>query len=247
MTTGRPVGGACTSSASCAAGLSCRTTTARGDTTYPGGYCSKPCTASTECGAGNECIGGSQSTLQFYGEPNGFCAGGCPSAGGVSTCRSGYTCGFAASGTPGLCWIDPIPPFNGGAQATNTGVACTADTCQPSAMNPLLGFCFKAALPDGGSSGFTQGYCSADCGYDNTGTFCGNSATCIQLGAPPDELFVCLSKCSAPNTVSTCRSGYTCFGITQADGGTGGVCYRSCTVVGCASGTTCNTGTGQCQ
>lgn len=245
----QPIGGACASSTNCQAGLTCRMTTQRGDATYPGGYCSKACTTSTDCGGTNACLGGAQSSLQFYGEPNGFCAAGCASAGSQSSCRQGYACEFAATGSPGNCWLTPTPAFNGGTPATNTGIACTSDTCQPSGTNSLLSFCFKATQPDGGFSGWTQGYCSADCGFDNTGTFCGSNATCVTLGTPPNDNDVCLARCSAPGTRSTCRAGYSCYGLRNPDGGTpvNSICYPDCTIVACQTGTTCNTTSGQCQ
>ncbi|MDP3153875.1 MAG: hypothetical protein Q8N23_14480, partial [Archangium sp.] len=243
-TTNQPVGGACASTSNCASGLTCKTTTTRGDVVYPSGYCTKPCAASTECGAGNECIGGSQSTLQFYGESAGFCVNSCPSAGSISTCRSGYTCEFNEAGMPGVCWLDPIPNFNGGAQATNSGNACTVDTCQPSGMNPLLSVCLKANLPDGGASGWTQGYCTADCSFDNTGNFCGSTATCVTLGQAPNTSDLCLKTCATPGGRSTCRNpGYSCFALS---GGTTNICYPDCTITGCSTGT-CSTVSGQCQ
>jgi hypothetical protein len=244
----QPIGGPCTSSPNCQAGLSCRQTTARGDATYPGGYCSKACTTQADCGGTNDCLGGSMSTLQFYGETTGFCAAGCASAGSQSSCRTGYTCEWAANGTPGWCWMSTIPPFSGGGQATNTGLPCTTDACQPANVNSLLSFCFNATLPDGGASGWTGGNCSADCSYDNTGTFCGATATCVTLGMPPNDSQVCLSTCSGPGTRSTCRNpGYTCRALRAPDGGvsTTNICYPDCTITGCTTGT-CNATTGQC-
>ncbi len=251
-TTGpQPVGGPCTSSGSCQIGLTCKTVTQRGDVTYPGGYCSKPCTTQTDCGLGNDCVGGAQSTLQFYGEANGFCVAECPNAQTQSTCRQGYTCDFAPAGQTGICWLNPIPPFNGGGPATNSGNPCTANGCQPSSMNPLLNICLKATLTDGGFSGYVGGYCTADCSYDNTGTatFCGTTATCVRLGAPPDDSFFCLQKCTTPGGRSNCRNpGYACFALRGADGGVSGtnICYADCVATGCPTGT-CNTTTGVCQ
>ena len=244
----QPIGGACATAGNCQTGLTCKQTTTRGDATYPGGYCTKACAMQTDCGTGNDCIGGAQSALQFYGESTGFCVSECLSAGTQSNCRSGYLCEFNAAGQPGLCWLNPIPPFSGGGQATNSGNPCTADTCQPSNVNPLLSFCFDATMPDGGFSGWTGGNCSADCSYDNVGTFCGPTATCITLGQAPNTSEVCLGTCSGPGTRSTCRAGYSCFGLRAPDGGVSAtsICYPDCTITGCQAGT-CNTTSGQCQ
>ena len=251
------IGGPCASSPNCQAGLTCRITTQRGDTTYPGGYCSKACSTDPDCGTGSECVGGPQSSLQFYGEPSGFCVNVCPSAGSQSTCRSGYTCEFNVAGSPGDCWLTPIPNFNGGGIASNTGAMCTTDNCQPTGVSSLLGFCFKGTPRDGGTAptGFPGGYCTADCSYDNLGTFCGTNGTCIQFnGGTANEFFGCLAKCptpAAPLTSNGCRFGYACIPIGLGDGGTTGACYRSCATAGatpCASPTpTCNTNTGLCQ
>jgi hypothetical protein len=173
---------------------------------------------------------------------------GCASAGSQSNCRAGYQCEFADPGTAGLCWLNPIPPFSAGGQATNSGQPCTTDSCQPSNVNSLLTFCFKATLADGGFSGWTGGNCSADCSYDNTGTFCGSNATCVTLGTPPNDYMACLGTCATAGQRSTCRAGYSCFGLRGADGGASGtnICYPDCTITGCSAGT-CNTTTGQCM
>ena len=225
--------------------MTCKTATVRGDATYPGGYCTKACTTQTDCGGTNNCIGGATSSLQFYGETSAFCAAGCPSAGSISTCRTGYTCEFNATALPGVCWLDPIPTFNGGGQATNTGAACTtSSTCQnpPSA---LLGYCITATTSDGGVSGWTQGYCTANCAFDNTGAFCGANGTCITLGTAPNTSDVCLKTCPTAGSRTGCRSpGYSCFNVS---GGTTNICYPDCSITGCTSPMTCNATTGACQ
>ncbi|MGV3619533.1 MAG: hypothetical protein ACO1OB_01880, partial [Archangium sp.] len=239
----QPVGGACTSNSNCASGLYCKTATVRGDATYPGGYCTKACAADTECGAaGNVCVV-QGSGFQWYGEPNSFCVAGCPSAGSQSTCRSGYQCEFGATGSPGICWLNPIPPFNGGGQATSSGNACTSDAQCQNPPNPLLGYCIPETGMNG-PTGWTGGHCTADCSGDNTGSFCGNNATCVTLGTEPNTSDVCLRTCASPGTRSTCRTGYACFALS---GGTTNICYPDCTVTGCDTGQTCNTGTGHCQ
>ena len=253
----QPIGGPCASSMNCQSGLACKTATQVGTSPYPGGYCTKACAQPTDCPAGAECIGGPQSSLQFYGEPSGFCAAICPSAGSQGPCRNGYTCEFNAAGMPGNCWLNPIPNFNGGGIASNTGAACTTDTCQPSGVSSLLSFCFKGVPRDGGTAptGFPGGYCSADCSYDNLNTFCGTNGTCIQFnGGTANEYFGCLAKCptpGAPLTGNGCRTGYACIGVGLPDGGSSGACYRSCASAGatpCASpAPTCNSSTGLCQ
>jgi hypothetical protein len=238
-TTLQPIGGACTSASNCQAGLFCKQTTTRGDATMPGGYCTKACSTSTDCGGGAGCIGGASTALAFFGESTGFCAGSCPSAGAQSTCRTGYLC-YGQTGAAGFCYLQTLPPFNGGGTPP-AGAPCSSDTQCQNPPDPALGFCFPPTLSDGGASGWTDGYCSADCGLDNTGTFCGPNGACLTLGTAPNEFDACLQKCPGPGTRSTCRTGYTCEDI-----GNGGVCFPDCLAVGCPSGGTCDTGTGQC-
>jgi hypothetical protein len=218
-------------------------TTSRGDGTYTGGFCTKTCTAPADCGANAACLGGMGSSLTYYGEANSLCVPTCAAPGTQSTCRTGYTCYGTAPN--GFCWIDPIPPFNGGGAATKTGTTCTMDTACQNPPSADFGFCFPPTQSDGGVSIWTQGYCSAECSLDNTGMFCGTNAQCVEVGTTANPFQVCLSNCPAPGGRSNCRTGYTCFDLSGTNTPPG-VCFPDCGKTGCTTGT-CNTTTGQCQ
>ena len=71
------------------------------------------------------------------------------------------------------------------------------------------------------------------------------------ISAGGTQVAACLRACEAPNQgPSSCRTGYLCRGIRQADGGTAvhGVCTPSCLNVGavCPLGTLCQA-SGYCQ
>ncbi|MCC6334799.1 MAG: hypothetical protein IT380_12545 [Myxococcales bacterium] len=234
------IGAPCTSSPQCGAGLTCKMTTSRGDAVYAGGFCTKTCAATADCGAGANCVGGMTSSLPYFGEADALCVPQCATPGSQSTCRTGYTC--YGSAAPGSCWLDPFPPFNGGGQATKTGQPCTANSACINPPSSDFGFCFPPNLSDGGVSGWNQGYCSADCSLDNTGTFCGSTATCVNIGDSTDPFLACMATCATPGGRSTCRAGYTCYGLTNVS-----ICYPDCTATGCDTGETCNTTTGHCQ
>jgi hypothetical protein len=249
MTMGQPIGGPCTSAAQCQTGLSCKMTTARGDAVMPQGYCTRSCTGpndTTSCGSNARCVGGPESNLQFFGETTPFCAATCPSGGGQSTCRADYWC-LGEQGAPGACWLANFPPFDGGGQATKTGQPCTTDSQCTNPPHPQFGFCFPPTDPNTGSAtGWTSGYCTADCLFDNTGTFCGPNAVCIVFGQAPNTDSLCVATCTTAGSQSNCRTGYVCRPVT---GLTGGICMPRCDAPGggCASGRTCNTTTGLCQ
>ena len=122
--------------------------------------------------------------------------------------------------------MNPIPNFNGGTPANNTGQACTSDACQPSGTNPLLAFCFDQTLPDGGFSGFTQGYCSADC--STVPTICGPNARCEVFGPGKS----CLQRCTIPfRGQGECKNNYNCVTVPGPDGGADmndGFCLPNC-------------------
>ena len=111
----------------------------------------------------------------------------------------------------------PIPL--GGNADGKIGNACTAASqCQlpPSSQ---LGFCQPAVGTDGGSTGFTGGYCMANCTYDLRGDFCGPSAACLDVSGGAGTFLACLKPCPAVGSQSTCRSGYSCQDVGLGDGG----------------------------
>ncbi len=214
---------------------------------WPQGYCTKiDCIENEECSTD-----GGAMCLDFRGEAN-ACVQRCADAsdGGRSTCREGYVCteyqiefsdGGVGTAETGFC--APLPP----PVPTTVGDSCTESAaCQvPSGADAL---CVPAILPDGGLSGFTDGYCtrvdcegSEDCSQDG-------GAQCLVLGSTTG----CFRICSAPETgQSDCRVGYSCFGYRLIDGGASpqGVCDRACTAPGfpgCTSGT-CEISTGYCK
>ncbi len=238
------IGAPCNTDGDCNAGTQCRKTTATDAGTYQGGYCTKVCSQASPCPAGSTCIRFS-ATLD---EPQTLCVANCSQPDTIpGGCRSGYAC-YPVSQTQGVCWIYPPPPQLDAGIADKVGNPCTMDSqCQ---NPPLDGFCFLPTFPDGGPTGFNQGYCSADC-EDNAK--CGDGGVCVGLG---QNFAACFSSCPAPNGgQSTCRAGYVCDALFQTDGGMlpFGICWPNCNNpgfaagVGCGQGQTCNTTTGYCQ
>ena len=97
------IGGGCGSDADCGAGLTCFTTFRADELmttfTFPGGYCTKPCTADQQCGENGACP--LAAYVEQVGEKYSQCARNCSSD---ADCRSGYTCGmlsFAGITLPG--------------------------------------------------------------------------------------------------------------------------------------------------
>lgn len=165
----------------------------------------------------------------------------------LNDCRTGYTCYELNSPTNGVCFLDnPPTDVNPGRPADKVGNSCTSNTqCQSPPDAPLtnLGFCVPQTLPDGGLSGYTGGYCSADC-TDFGQAICGNGSTCVGFS---DAAAYCYASCPAPWAgQSTCRQGYVCSGLVQADGGAApsGFCDTSCKVAGaaCGAGSYCDAG-----
>jgi hypothetical protein len=191
-----------------------------------------------------------------YGETTAFCLAACNSDLDCNT--PGYVCfggnavnatndGFLSGVSLG-CFIDPSPT------ATVTGQPCTSDA--PCLFPPTNGYCNLALLPDGGLTGFTNGYCSSTClgpavQAANPDSYCGPGATCLVDGFDTSNnpnSADCYTLCSAPGAgQSSCRSGYICLGYSLADGGNApqGVCWIPCQDTGCSSGT-CQT-SGYCQ
>jgi hypothetical protein len=231
-------GQACTQNSDCAAsgpGAICKQRTTAENSTYQGGYCTRPCSASNDCTSSGLCL-----NFQSYGEVGGLCYAKCGV--GVGGCRTpGYACyGLQGSGDS-VCWIDPLPNL---LPSNVIGTACSTDTQCQADGRMASGFCFEETL-DGGSTGFTGGYCMADC--STTGN-CPNDAIC--LGTQTQAF--CFALCAASGQgQSDCRSGYVCnaYGIPLPGGGTqpstDGFCFPSCDNPGrppCPNGSTCDAG-----
>ncbi|MHB8874780.1 MAG: hypothetical protein ACYC8T_13910, partial [Myxococcaceae bacterium] len=247
--TGAPLafGEPCATAADCAGlgtGAICKLTTNPGGATYAGGYCTKPCTSATDpvCGTNAFCV----SLIASYGENDRFCWKRCAAP---TDCRDpGYAC-YTVGSNDG-CWLDPLPQIDAGPPSDKVGLACIDDpACQ---APPDDGFCIKGTTPDGGASGFTEGYCSAPC--DNDPNHCGDGGSCFTLGTPPNDFSACLALCSGPGIgQGSCRTGYVCdtYTTTFADGGTGnafdGVCWPDCHNPGRSCGTQTCGDAGYCE
>jgi len=240
------VGSACTSAAGCAslgANAVCKQSTDFGGGTYPGGYCSKdPCNnQTTPCPTGSTCT-----TLGLIrGEHDPLCLANCNTS--APNCRTGYTClPLSTGGTNGVCWLTNSPNVTTpSSQATKSGDACTTDAdCRSPPNYPYeeTAFCYPATLPSGASSGYTSGYCLADCA-ELGDALCGTNNVCLGISAT--EAY-CFRRCPAPNGgPSTCRAGYVCEAATDPNGTVIGYCDASCSAAGhpgCPQGTTCQNG-----
>lgn len=221
--TGAGVGGACSNGTDCG-GDTCKTLSATGNITYPGGSCTRTCTTSSSCGTGAGCF-----TLTGY-ETGGLCLKRCTTA---ADCRAGYDC-YQFSAGVNACWVANQP-------ATRIGSACTTDSaCQ----NPPTfgGVCQTQTLSDGGLSGFTGGYCFAYCSSSRDCSADGG-ATCYDVGFTNGGL--CYQNCTV-GTSGRCRAGYVCQPL--AVGSTAGTCDPDCNNPGgrCPVGKTCQA-SGLCQ
>ncbi len=235
-------GAPCTSNAQCSgigAGAICKQVTATGNATYSGGYCTKVCAGPGECGTTAECIGGGA-----FGEDN-ICAAFCGV--GSYVCRSGYACYPIPAGD--ICWLDPLPTPPS-APPNLIGNACTSDAACQANGTFTPGICYPATSPSTGApTGFTGGYCSAQCDHNNpSDPICSSTGVCVGFSNSMGQAFgLCMNRCSAPEGgQSNCRTSYICETATSA--GEGG-CLPRCDNPGwgCPTGTTCNTGTGYCQ
>ncbi len=215
-----------------------------------GGYCSKSnCLSNSECSAdgGALCIGLNAD------DPN-ICVQKCAdsSDAGQSTCRNGFRCEQYTTGLPdggrqpsvdGFC-VPPEAPIT-----SSVGSQCNvANDCKVPAG--AIADCFPPALPDGGPSGFTGGYCTRfECNLDSDCSTDGGSA-CFSIGGMNTA---CFRNCpSSDGGQTTCRPGYVCEPFGLGDGGQSltGLCDRACNAVGspaCPTGRTCNATTGYCQ
>lgn len=243
------VGKACNQASDCSAlgtGAVCRKNTTLGNGTYTDGYCTKQCNnQSNPCPTGSNCI----NTGLGLGEDNPICLSQCnPMA---DNCRAGYACyALNQAQTIGACYLDEntLPTYiDAGRPADKIGAACTASTdCRnpPDAPFDRLAFCTPQTLPDAGLTGYTGGYCSADCS-DFGNALCGNGSQCVAIDAQGNAF--CYATCSAPWAgQSNCRAGYACNGLVQADGGPAptGYCEASCLApgAGCGTGGYCDAG-----
>ncbi len=231
------------------AGAVCRKTTSPGGVSYPLGYCTLGCTSVNDpvCGTGGFCV-----DLTPYGEDQAYCVARCSPS---NQCRPNYAC--YGIGTSNGCWLTPLPATSVGPPADKIGAPCAADTaCR---NPPTDGFCFKASLPDGGTSGFPGGYCSAQCTEDS---HCGPGAICTSfLAADGSTVSFCQKECPSPGSgQGNCRTGYACAGFEfrNPDGGSpvpspSGICQPHCSNPGtvCAprangAAGACNATTGEC-
>jgi hypothetical protein len=199
------------------------------------------------CASGNGvCLGGPGSVIGYYGEGDFFCTPTCAAPGTQSSCRSGYAC---YGDTSGYCWLDPVPAFDGGGADTKVGNACTSDTACQNPPDPTFGYCVAAKNSAMQPTGFTNGYCTADCSLDNTDTFCGPTGACFGFGLDDGgSFFACLRTCSNPGQGRASRTGYSCFTGSEVDGGTIGYVFPSCDQPGdsCPANYFCNSTTGYC-
>jgi hypothetical protein len=220
----------------------CKKMTASQRDDYVGGYCTKDCQVDSDCGASGVCV----EVDPRFGESGRFCWSRCDSR---IDCRApDYECYSLGNNRRG-CWISPLPDFDAGTPADKVGIACTQDS--ECSNPPDDGVCLPPTLPDGGASPFVGGYCTAPC-VDASHCSTDGGATCVAIvvgGAVAGA--ACMHTCEAPQAgPSSCRTGYLCRGLRQADGGLAprGVCYPSCLNQGaaCPTGTTCQT-SGYCQ
>lgn len=253
------VGGPCMTSAQCAtlgAGAYCKLKTSTMNANYQNGYCTLPCTTyGAACGGGQGvCVGGMNSYISVYGEGDMFCAAGCAVPATQSTCRMGYICRPPPAGAAvaGYCWITPTPPFDGGGFPNKLGIACTVDgTCQ-NPPGPDWGYCIPPTDPNTGTpNGWSGGYCTADCSWDNTGQFCGVDGRCTAFNDGMGGLIgACMRTCPNPGGGrSATRPAYTCRTVNASDGGVQGILFPACDNAGapaCPPRTFCNAGNGYC-
>lgn len=180
---------------------------------FPGGYCSMRCNSTSECGGDGVCVKSGDEA---------FCMASCASPGRQSSCRGGYSCYALSSGrSSGFCAPsnDDSPPLSppkapiGASCASNT--TCGTNTC------------FSESF------GWPGGYCSKGC---TTSDQCGAGATCLS------DIDACVELCETPWSQSSCRAGYTCWGL---QGRTDGFCRpdeKAPTGAACSSSSDCEDG-----
>lgn len=243
------IGDACVMDADCAGlggNFKCKTMTSTGSGTYAGGYCTRPCTANTDCmvtgATAGVCVGG----LDAYGEAEDVCWASCTQRNmAPGDCRQGYACYGLTSGGMAAgagCWLYPAPTPDAGPPSDKIGNPCTTNANCQNPPDPQYAVCvlefFRQA--DGGMTtnptGYSGGYCSANCGTDDA--ICGDAGICFS-DFPQTGFFGCVQRCTAPFAgPGSCRNGYVCDGyfLRGSDGGiqpsADGFCSPSCFVAG---------------
>ncbi len=225
--TAATLGGPCSGVSDCASlgtGAICKLTTTEG-APYPQGFCTMICSGADgdSCASGQgTCIGGGTSVIAVYGEGDIICTPNCATPGGQSTCRNGYAC---YGDTSGFCWLNPIPDFDGGELSQQARHSVHAGHAVRRILRrPSGAWRREPALDDmDNQTGFTGGYCIADCTYDNTGNFCGPNGACFDFTTDPTQpVDLCLRTCPNPGGGhSSIRSGsqYSCLSAIGVDGG----------------------------
>lgn len=214
-----PVGGACSSDDVCLTGSCIQATDLAGKATrWRDGYCSGNCDE-------HACPQGRCLTMA---DDSKLCVADCGSDG---DCRAGYVCDQTVKaclpdcregwscGTTLVCNAD-----NGSCQLPKgtapVGDACTTDN------DCANGFCIR----DADASGWTDGYCSADCASDDC-----PQGSCLTMA---DASKLCVATCA---TDSDCRAGYVCAKAAAA-------CLPDCRRGwSCGATLTCNSTNGNCQ
>ena len=199
--------------------------------TYPGGYCTIPCSSTQGCPDGGICAiadgGALLDMFSIFGEGEAYCAPACELF-ASDGCRDEYSC-LQPYGdpTPPFCWWDFSDPEPGelrharGEHAQKVGLSCTQDSDCVSLDAGLrqLETCL---------TGYPGGYCTADATLDYTNDFCGPAAwSLLVVGSG----YQCLAKCSpALGGQGSCRPGYVCHYYSEhSDGGlTDGYCAPAC-------------------
>jgi hypothetical protein len=246
------LGDTCTADADCASlgtGAMCKLTTTTGNASYPGGYCTKRCQKASDCPGADAGASPCVTLPVAYGEGDSLCWEPCKQRNSVpGGCRDGYACyGVSSMGVPTGqgCWIYPLPAADAGPPSDKIGKPCVGFADCENPPDPHYAVCITATfkLPDGGTggpTGFTGGYCTANC--STSPAICGDGGICFG-GFPQSGDTTCAEKCTAPSTgQSDCRVGYVCapFFLSQMDGGavlaTAGVCFPDCNEAGAGCG-----------
>jgi len=172
--------------------------------------------------------------------PTGCCQNGqCQPGNTGRACGSGgqacQPCGFGNSCTAGVC----VQPDGGAVMPVPVGSPCTTGMqCQP----PQGALCVQESV-FGQATGFTGGYCTAQCGPMQP---C-SSGVCVTESIFGFSGSTCRATCAAPGMgQSTCRTGYVCAALA---GSTTGYCKPNCNnpqQMPCPMGQTCQA-TGYCQ
>jgi hypothetical protein len=229
----------CTTDNQCGFGINgnllrCRFSTAEGNGSYPGGYCTKDCdTAVDACAGDATCV----KTPSGWGETTALCMPACDPSN--DQCRSpDYQC--YPVDTAGVCWLVSHPDIrpDGGPTPTTIGNACTTATdCQ----NPPSAGVYCIRAPDGGvADGYVDGYCARNCSEPEYLCSTNGSAICVNFGDTMTPFLECADVCNKSTdggAIGDCRVGYICEGpSTWPDGGvaTTGFCIPNCNNAGAA-------------